>query len=90
MRSFGSHEGRQSTPTAPLADFSVLECVGTQESMVQAIKTTRPGGFHQVAEGIAQWMNAEQLKRCSGLSGADRAFVTVPFGNILRPARQFP
>ena len=24
---------------------SVLECVGTQESMVQAIQSTRPGGF---------------------------------------------
>jgi threonine dehydrogenase-like Zn-dependent dehydrogenase len=24
---------------------SVLECVGTQESMMQAIKATRPGGF---------------------------------------------
>jgi threonine dehydrogenase-like Zn-dependent dehydrogenase len=24
---------------------SVLECVGTQESMIQAIQTTRPGGF---------------------------------------------
>src|SRR3982750_1457472 len=24
---------------------SVLECVGTQESMLQAIQTTRPGGF---------------------------------------------
>ena len=24
---------------------SVLECVGTQESMMQAIKSTRPGGY---------------------------------------------
>jgi threonine dehydrogenase-like Zn-dependent dehydrogenase len=24
---------------------SVLECVGTQESMLQAIKSTRPGGY---------------------------------------------
>ena len=24
---------------------SVLECVGTQESMLQAIRSTRPGGF---------------------------------------------
>jgi threonine dehydrogenase-like Zn-dependent dehydrogenase len=24
---------------------SVLECVGTQESMMQAIRSTRPGGF---------------------------------------------
>src|SRR5215218_6162998 len=31
--------------TAGVGADSVLECVGTQESMMQAIGSTRPGGF---------------------------------------------
>jgi threonine dehydrogenase-like Zn-dependent dehydrogenase len=41
---------------------SVLECVGTQESMMQAINSTRPGGYMSfvgVPHGIA--LNGEQL-----------------------------
>ncbi len=41
---------------------SVLECVGTQESMMQAIKSTRPGGFVSyvgVPHGVE--LNGEQL-----------------------------
>ena len=41
---------------------SVLECVGTQESMIQAIQSTRPGGFVSyvgVPHGVE--LNGEQL-----------------------------
>jgi threonine dehydrogenase-like Zn-dependent dehydrogenase len=41
---------------------SVLECVGTQESMMQAIRSTRPGGFVSyvgVPHGVE--LNGEQL-----------------------------
>jgi threonine dehydrogenase-like Zn-dependent dehydrogenase len=41
---------------------SVLECVGTQESMLQAIQSTRPGGFVSyvgVPHGVE--LNGEQL-----------------------------
>jgi threonine dehydrogenase-like Zn-dependent dehydrogenase len=41
---------------------SVLECVGTQESMMQAVKSTRPGGFIGyvgVPHGVA--LDGEQL-----------------------------
>ena len=42
---------------------SVLECVGTQESMMQAIRSTRPGGF----VGYVAFLTASQLEgeRCS-------------------------
>src|SRR5262249_33479582 len=41
---------------------AVLECVGTQESMMQAIRATRPGGavgYVGVPHGVA--LNGEQL-----------------------------
>jgi threonine dehydrogenase-like Zn-dependent dehydrogenase len=41
---------------------SVLECVGTQESMMQAIKSTRPGGYVSyvgVPHGVS--LDGEQL-----------------------------
>ncbi len=44
---------------------SVLECVGTQESMMQAIGATRPGGYMRfvgVPHGVE--LNAEQLFFC--------------------------
>jgi len=41
---------------------SVLECVGTQESMLQAIRATRPGGFvSYVGVPHAVELNGEQL-----------------------------
>ena len=43
---------------------SVLECVGTQESMMQAIRSTRPGGFVGyvgVPHGVE--LDGEKLKR---------------------------
>jgi threonine dehydrogenase-like Zn-dependent dehydrogenase len=48
--------------TKAIGADSVLECVGTQESMMQAIQTTRPGGFVSyvgVPHGVE--LNGEQL-----------------------------
>ena len=36
---------RTTNKTTGIGADSVLECVGTQESMMQAIRSTRPGGF---------------------------------------------
>ena len=48
--------------TKDIGADSVLECVGTQESMLQAIQSTRPGGFVSyvgVPHGVE--LNGEQL-----------------------------
>jgi len=54
---------------------SVLECVGTQESMMQAIKSTRPGGslgYVGVPHGVT-------------LDGADLFFGTSVCSAVRRP-----
>jgi threonine dehydrogenase-like Zn-dependent dehydrogenase len=48
--------------TAGIGADSVLECVGTQESMMQAVRATRPGGsvgYVGVPHGVA--LNGEEL-----------------------------
>ena len=48
--------------TKGVGAHSVLECVGTQESMMQAIKSTRPGGhvgYVGVPHGVE--LDAQQL-----------------------------
>jgi threonine dehydrogenase-like Zn-dependent dehydrogenase len=48
--------------TSGIGADSVLECVGTQESMMQAIKSTRPGGYVSyvgVPHGVS--LDGEQL-----------------------------
>ena len=44
--------------TKDIGADSVLECIGTQEAMEQAIQSTRPGGFVSyvgVPHGVPQW-----------------------------------
>jgi threonine dehydrogenase-like Zn-dependent dehydrogenase len=48
--------------TKSIGADSVLECVGTQESMMQAIRSTRPGGFlSYVGVPYGVNLNGEQL-----------------------------
>ena len=46
---------------------SVLECVGTQESMMQAIQATRPGGSCRL-RGCAAWGGRSMAHNCSSLT----------------------
>jgi len=63
---------------------SVLECVGTQESMMQAIRSTRPGGY--VGRGVVggeeraddELTGLDRLDRVADL--LDDAAVLVPIG----------
>ena len=45
--------------TGGIGADSVLECVGTQQSMMQAIRSTRKGGYVGVSRGVE--LNGEQL-----------------------------
>jgi threonine dehydrogenase-like Zn-dependent dehydrogenase len=58
---------------------SVLECMGTQESMMQAIKTTRPGGFVSYV-GVPHGV---------GLNGEEVFFTHVHLHGGAAPVRRY-
>ena len=51
---------------------SVLECVGTQESMMQAIRSTRPGGYVGYV-GVPHGVELERRRSCSSPTSTSTA-----------------
>jgi hypothetical protein len=70
---------------------SVLECVGTQQSMMQAIQSTRRGGYVGyvgVPHGVE--LNGEQLFFATSKTNPGKAFdMTLPLDEVAQPTTQW-
>ena len=68
--------------TGGLGAHSVIEAVGTQESMMQAIRSTRPGGhvgYVGVAHGVAAPRRGAVLRRrCTCTAAPHRCAASCP------------
>jgi threonine dehydrogenase-like Zn-dependent dehydrogenase len=65
--------------TDGLGADSVLECVGTQESMMQAIQSTRPGGSRRISVASEQ-----RRPECERIKSRCRSRKSLPATGPLR------